>query len=107
MEFPPCAHGNREGEGSGIICIRYLILTFLQIFYKWIYGLVVTTLVFGSEGPWFNPCLGPTFDFFFIQNYLFFCTKKLFFELISTVKSRELDRSTIQFWNFMAKGHST
>ena len=24
-----------------------------------------------------------------------------------TVKSRAVDRSTIQFWNFMAKGHST
>ena len=26
---------------------------------------------------------------------------------INTVKSRAVDRSTIQFWNFLAKGHST
>ena len=26
---------------------------------------------------------------------------------VSTVKSRAVDRSTIQFWNFLAKGHST
>ena len=26
---------------------------------------------------------------------------------IYTVNSRAVDRSTIQFWNFMAKGHST
>ena len=29
----------------------------------------------------------------------------LFF--LNTVKSRAVDRSTIQFWNFLAKGHST
>ena len=27
--------------------------------------------------------------------------------LVHTVKSRAVDRSTIQFWNFLAKGHST
>ena len=26
---------------------------------------------------------------------------------LHTVKSRAVDQSTIQFWNFMAKGHST
>ena len=27
--------------------------------------------------------------------------------ILVTVKSRAVDRSTIQFWNFLAKGHST
>jgi hypothetical protein len=27
--------------------------------------------------------------------------------MICTVESRAVDRSTIQFWNFLAKGHST
>ena len=27
--------------------------------------------------------------------------------IVCTVKSRAVDRSTIQFWNFLAKGHST
>ena len=32
----------------------------------------------------------------------------MFFKgLPNTVKSRAVDRSTIQFWNFWAKGHST
>jgi len=36
---------------------------------------VVTTLAFGSEGPWFDPCLGQTF---FIQNHLFQGPKSYF-----------------------------
>ena len=41
---------------------------------------------------------------------IFFKTAQLCFFLpavLHTVKLQAVDRSTIQFWNFLAKGHST
>ena len=36
-----------------------------------------------------------------------FKTGKLSHDFGNTVKLRAVDRSTIKFWNFLAKGHST
>ena len=38
---------------------------------------------------------------------LFWAGPRFFGNGSHTVKSRAVDRSTIQFWNFLAKGHST
>ena len=31
---------------------------------------------------------------------------QIFYEIVSTVKLRAVDRSIIQFWNFLAKGYN-
>ena len=45
----------------------------------------------------------------FSSNYRVSLKQTIFNNLLPllTVKSRAVDRSTIQFWNFLAKGHST
>ena len=56
--FLHAGRGNGKGERSGMIHKRYKYLSFLNLAIVGFLGLVVIMLAFGSEGCWFDPCLG-------------------------------------------------
>ena len=90
MEIPPCAKGNREGGriGNNLYCVYEG-----NFFYEAIagfLGLVVIMLAFGSEGCWFDPCLGLDTFLGFFHSKLLFLHQKCIFKLINISKLKEM-----------------